>query len=266
MNKNFTDRFAIFLRKKINSSTLNKYISINSICIGEHDIRDGKYTFLSTDTSFNKHIYLKNSIFSKQGAATIRKTSGYYMQPELNPNAQISEQILKTRNLFIRTEITQHTFIEIVIDSKKKIETDQEKALATILFKDILKTYYKETKNIKVYELQNHEQYARRHKKDLADEMQNCEAQSPFDVNFNWQIDENRSLNTKHMQIIIGIMLQYDNSELKRYFNISKESKKQNLDKIKEIFQLDATCKTSEVLRKAKSYNIVNSLEQAFGL
>lgn len=265
MNKNFSARFALFLQRKIRTSFLDKLINISNICVNEHDIRSGKYILLSSSNELNKYIYLKNDVFSKQGAETIKKTNGYYMQPSLNPNAQIGERILGTKNLFIKTELTQTTFIEIVIASEKIINTSEQKALATILFKDILKVYYSETKNIKKYEMQCFDTYAKRHEKDFQEEFA-LNIKKINDVNFSWQLDKENHLNTKHLQLILGLMLQYDNEEIKKYFGISKESKKQHFDRMKKIFKLEQKAKKSEIMKKARNLNIVRTLEQALNI
>lgn len=261
MNKNFVERFARFLKRKINESMLNKQIEIIDISVNEFNIKTGKFFSLSSNKKMNDYIRDYNNVFSANGSHTIKKTNGYYMQSSINPNCSIGEEKFKSKNLFIKTDLTQESFIEIIIASTKIISNPHQKALATILFKDILNDFYKETRSIKSMNIEGIEKYQERYNLDFKEEF--MENKPEIDINFNWQIDHERSLNTKQLQLILSLMLSYDNEEIKRYFGISKESKAQYFEKIKNTFKLEKKSKKSEILRVAKKLNIVQSLEKA---
>ena len=261
MNKNFVERFARFLKRKISESMLNKQIDIIDISINEFNMKTGRFFSLSSNKKMNDYIREYNNVFSENGSRTIKKTNGYYMQSSINPNCSIGEQKFNSKNLFIKTELTQKSFIEIIIASTKIISNKNQKALATILFKDILADFYRETKKIKPMNIEGMERYYKRYELDFKEEF--TENKQGIDINFNWQIDHERSLNTKQLQLILSLMLSYDNEEIKRYFGISKESKAQYFEKIKSTFKLEKKSKKSEILRVARNLDIVKSLERA---
>ena len=262
MNKNFINRFANFLNKKIAFSPLNQELYIIDICIIDWDLLNGCFGYVSSNKDINNYIHSNLKTFCKDAIKTIHKNTGYIMQEKINPvlkKVNKSLPQLKKTYSFIITDINNCGYSELVVKTLKPVRTDDQKTKIKLMMHNILSTFYIESRLIKKYEIINASKFLNHYQREVYQEI-NKPIININDNNFTWAIDKERILKTQHLQVLICLIFRYNTEEKEIYFNMIKGTYAARKKQLKKIVCGNEDIKDSELMRSCYKLEIPQTI------